>query len=208
LLGVRPFRLSRSSLVVKRVFDVVCASVGLLFAAPLMLAIAAAVKLDSRGPIFYRHTRVGRDGRQFKMIKFRSMVPEADALKAALAGLNETTGIFKMADDPRLTRVGRFLRRCSLDELPQLLNVLRGEMSLVGPRPLIVDEDAQVLGMDRRRLNLTPGMTGHWQILGSARIPLGEMVKIDYLYVAGWSLWADVKLLLRTIPYVLARRGQ
>jgi lipopolysaccharide/colanic/teichoic acid biosynthesis glycosyltransferase len=119
-----------------------------------------------------------------------------------------TEGLFEIGEDPRITRVGGFLRRTSLDEVPQLINVLRGEMSLVGPRPLIVDEDAQVQGLDRRRLNLTPGMTGHWQILGSARIPLSEMVKIDYLYVAGWSLWADIKLLLRTIPYVLARRGQ
>ncbi|MCW2990394.1 MAG: sugar transferase, partial [Solirubrobacterales bacterium] len=208
LLGVRPFRLSRSSLIVKRSFDVVCASIALLLAAPVMVVAAIAIKLDSRGPIFFRQTRVGREGATFGMIKFRTMVPDADALKAELAALNETQGIFKMADDPRITRAGRFLRRASIDEIPQLLNVLRGEMSLVGPRPLIADEDAQITGFDRRRLNLTPGMTGHWQILGSSRIPLGEMVKIDYLYVAGWSLWSDVKLLLRTIPYVLARRGQ
>jgi lipopolysaccharide/colanic/teichoic acid biosynthesis glycosyltransferase len=135
------------------------------------------------------------------------MVEGADALKPTLYALNEAEGLFKIADDPRVTRVGRWLRRFSLDELPQLVNVLRGEMSLVGPRPLVSDDDARITGLDRRRLHLTPGMTGHWQILGSARVPLPEMVKLDYLYVAGWSLWSDAKILLRTVPYVLARRG-
>ena len=116
-------------------------------------------------------------------------------------------GLFKIADDPRRTRVGRVIRRFSLDELPQLLNVLRGEMSLVGPRPLVGDEDEKIIGWDRRRLQLTPGMTGHWQILGSSRVPMAEMVKLDYLYVAGWSLWSDVKILLRTVAHVVAHRG-
>jgi lipopolysaccharide/colanic/teichoic acid biosynthesis glycosyltransferase len=137
------------------------------------------------------------------------MVTGADALKDELRARNEAGGgLFKIADDPRVTRVGRFLRKTSLDELPQLFNVVRGDMSLVGPRPLILDEDQRIKGWDRRRLSLTPGMTGHWQILGSARVPLHEMVKIDYLYVAGWSLWSDIKILLRTVPYMLARRGQ
>ena len=117
-------------------------------------------------------------------------------------------GLFKIGDDPRITRVGRFLRKTSLDELPQLINVWRGDMSLVGPRPLVLDEDARVAGFDRARLALTPGMTGHWQILGSARIPMDEMVTIDYLYVANWSLWSDVKIILRTIGTVMARRGR
>jgi lipopolysaccharide/colanic/teichoic acid biosynthesis glycosyltransferase len=141
------------------------------------------------------------------MFKMRTMVDGADALKPSLRTRNEAVGLFKIADDPRVTRVGRTLRRYSLDELPQLINVLRGEMSMVGPRPLVRDDDAQISGLDRRRLYLTPGMTGRWQILGSARVPLAEMIKLDYLYVTGWSLWSDVKILLRTIPYVFARKG-
>jgi exopolysaccharide biosynthesis polyprenyl glycosylphosphotransferase len=208
VLGLRRFGLSRSSRLVKRAFDL--AGAGLLVAAlalPMAL-IALAIKLDTRGPVLFRQTRVGRDGQRFRICKFRTMVPEAEALKAELRALNEAQGgLFKIARDPRVTRVGRVLRKTSLDELPQLLNVLAGSMSLVGPRPLVVDEDEQITGWDRRRLQLTPGMTGHWQILGSARVPLNEMVKIDYLYVATWSLWADVKLLLRTVPYMLSRRG-
>ena len=143
----------------------------------------------------------------FEVLKFRSMVPDAEDRKAELASRNEAQGLFKIGADPRVTRIGRELRRTSLDELPQLLNVLKGEMSLVGPRPLIVEEDRQIQGFYRRRLHLTPGMTGPWQVLGSARIPLQEMVSIDYLYVANWSLWGDVKILLRTVAHVLRRHG-
>jgi exopolysaccharide biosynthesis polyprenyl glycosylphosphotransferase len=208
LLGVRRFGLSRSATAVKRSFDFVGASLMVLALAPLLAIIAILIKLDSRGKILYHQTRVGRGGVQFEIWKFRTMVPEADIMKAELRGLNEADGgLFKITDDPRLTRVGRQLRRFSLDELPQLLNVLRGEMSLVGPRPLVTDEDLRITGLDRRRLQLTPGMTGHWQIMGSARVPLPEMIKLDYLYVAGWSLWSDMKILLRTVPYVISRRG-
>jgi exopolysaccharide biosynthesis polyprenyl glycosylphosphotransferase len=207
MLGVRRFGLTRSSRAVKRAFDLVGSSMVLVAVGPLLGAIALAVRLDSRGPILFRQTRVGRDGKRFEIFKFRTMVPDAERLKGNLVHLNETQGLFKIAEDPRMTRVGGFLRRTALDELPQLLNVWRGEMSLVGPRPLVVDEDAKIEGLDRSRLHLTPGMTGHWQILGSARVPLNEMVGIDYLYVANWSLWTDVKILLRTIPYVFARRG-
>jgi exopolysaccharide biosynthesis polyprenyl glycosylphosphotransferase len=208
VMGVRRFDLTRSSAVVKRAFDLLGASLGLLATAPLTIAIAIAVKLDSRGPVFFRQLRVGQHGERFQMLKFRTMVPEAEALKDSLRHRNEARdGLFKIADDPRVTRVGRFLRKSALDELPQLINILRGEMSLVGPRPLVVEEDQRVEGWHRRRLELMPGMTGHWQILGPARVPLGEMVAIDYLYVANWSLWTDVKILLRTVPHVIGRRG-
>ena len=120
---------------------------------------------------------------------------------------SEAVGLFKISDDPRITRIGHFLRRTSLDELPQLWNVLRGDMSLVGPRPLVLDEDEKIVGWFRHRLHLQPGITGHWQVLGSARISLDDMIRIDYLYVANWSLWGDIKLLLQTVPYVVARKG-
>ncbi len=167
------------------------------------------IKLDSRGPVFFRQRRIGGRGDLFLMLKFRSMVKDADAIKGELRDRNEVDGgLFKITNDPRITRVGRFLRRTSLDELPQLLNVLGGSMSLVGPRPLVQDEDALIEGWQRRRLAVKPGMTGMWQIFGSSRIPMNEMVKIDYLYGANWSVWLDLKILLRTVPYVLRRRGR
>lgn len=202
MLGIRPFGLSRSSRALKRLFDLAASTVGLLAVAPILAVLALAVRLDSRGPILFRQVRVGRDGRHFHIYKFRSMVADAERQKEGLRALSEVGDeMFKLKSDPRITRVGAFLRRTSLDEMPQLLNVLRGEMSLVGPRPLVTDEDAQVHGLDRSRLHLTPGMTGPWQVLG-ARVPMQEMVAIDYLYVASWSLWADVKLLLRTVRHV------
>jgi len=176
--------------------------------APLFLVIALAIKLEDRGPVFFRQKRVGRHGKHFDLLKFRTMVPNAEALKDSLRDRNEAqAGLFKIADDPRVTRVGKLLRKSALDELPQLLNIIRGEMSLVGPRPLVIDEDRHVEGWYRRRLELMPGMTGPWQILGPARVPLNEMGAMDYLYVANWSLWGDVKILLRTVPHVLGRRG-
>ena len=208
LLGVRHYGVSKSSALLKRLMDVVGATVALVLLAPLLLMLAGAVKLDSRGPVFFRQRRIGRKGEVFSMLKFRSMVRNAEDIKQVLRDQNEVEGgLFKIADDPRITRVGRFLRKTSLDELPQLFNVLGGSMSLVGPRPLVVDEDALIEGWERRRLAVKPGMTGMWQIFGSSRIPMPEMVKIDYLYGANWSLWLDLKILLRTIPYVLRRRG-
>jgi exopolysaccharide biosynthesis polyprenyl glycosylphosphotransferase len=209
LLGVRQYGVSKSSQGLKRLMDLVGAGVSLVMLAPLLTMLAIAVKLDSRGPVFFRQRRIGRHGDQFSMLKFRSMVPHAESIKDELRDRNEVQGgLFKIADDPRVTRVGRLLRRTSLDELPQLFNVLVGSMSLVGPRPLVLDEDALIEGWERRRLAVKPGMTGLWQIFGSSRIPMQEMVKIDYLYGANWSVWLDLKILLRTVPYVLRRRGQ
>jgi exopolysaccharide biosynthesis polyprenyl glycosylphosphotransferase len=203
VLGVRPFGLTRSSRLLKRAFDLAVTSIGAIFVGPLIAAIAIAIRLDSKGPVFFRQVRIGRDGEPFRMLKFRSMVANAEQQKDQLLALNEVgEGMFKISHDPRVTRVGRFLRRTSLDELPQLINVLRGEMSLVGPRPLVVDEDALVLGLDRSRLHLTPGMTGPWQVLGS-RVPMQEMVGLDYLYVANWSLWRDLKILMHTVRHVV-----
>ena len=208
MLGVRRFGLTRSSHLIKRTFDLVGSLVILTAVAPVMAALAAAIRLDSPGPVFFSQTRVGRDGRHFKILKFRSMVPDAEQRKETLRQLNEAgDGLFKIAEDPRITRVGRLLRKTSLDELPQLFNVVKGEMSLVGPRPLVVDEDALVMGLDRSRLYLTPGMTGPWQVLGSTRVPMNEMVLMDYQYVASWTLWSDVKLLLRTVTHVFGRGG-
>jgi exopolysaccharide biosynthesis polyprenyl glycosylphosphotransferase len=209
LMGVQRFGLTRSSQLLKRMFDLVGASVVLVLAAPLMALLAIAVKLDSHGPTLFRQTRVGRNGEPFEMLKFRSMIDGADALKDSLREHNEAAdGLFKIDADPRITRVGRLLRRTGLDELPQAFNVLAGDMSLVGPRPLVLDEDLRVTGFDRHRLHLTPGITGRWQTLGAARVPLEEMVKIDYLYIANWSPWTDVKIMIETVGYLARRRGQ
>jgi len=208
VMGVRRFDLTRSSARFKRAFDMIGASLGLLAVSPILIVVAIAIKLDSRGPVFFRQQRVGRHGKRFQMLKFRTMVPDAEAMKDSLRHRNEAMeGLFKIAEDPRVTRVGRLLRRSALDELPQLWNIVRGEMSLVGPRPLVIEEDQRIEGWHRRRLELMPGMTGPWQILGPARVPLREMVAIDYLYVANWSPWSDIKILLRTVPHVVGRRG-
>jgi lipopolysaccharide/colanic/teichoic acid biosynthesis glycosyltransferase len=170
-----------------------------------------AILLDSHGPVFFRQLRVGVRGRPFRIWKFRSMRADAEALKAEVAGLNmhrngDGPQMFKIPDDPRVTRVGGFLRRWSLDELPQLINVLAGEMSLVGPRPLILDEDEQVHDWARKRVDLKPGITGLWQAKGRSEIAFDEMVRLDYLYVTSWSPMTDIKLALRTIPALFRER--
>jgi exopolysaccharide biosynthesis polyprenyl glycosylphosphotransferase len=208
LLGIPRFGLSRSSAALKRSLDILGAMVGLVFLSPLFAVITVLIKLDSPGPIFFRQLRMGRDGNAFSIVKFRTMVDGAEAMKAGLRDRNEADGLFKIGDDPRISRVGRWLRRTSADELPQLLNVLRAQMSLVGPRPLILDEDELITGLDRRRLMITPGMTGPWQVLGSRRIPLHEMLKLDYLYIANWSLWNDIKILVRTLGVVVTAAGR
>jgi exopolysaccharide biosynthesis polyprenyl glycosylphosphotransferase len=209
LLGVRSFEMSRSSRLLKRSFDLAVSTLALVPLLPLLVAVAIAIRLDSAGPVLFRQRRIGHDGKPFEMLKFRSMVVGAHARREDLRDLNEAAeGLFKIGDDPRLTRVGRRIRRWSVDELPQLINVLRGEMSLVGPRPLVPEEDSMIEGLYRRRLDLAPGITGYWQALGSSRIPLFEMVRLDYLYVANWSLWNDVRILFRTVPYVFGAQGR
>jgi exopolysaccharide biosynthesis polyprenyl glycosylphosphotransferase len=210
LVGLAPMRLSRSSRLLKRSFDIVGASLGLFFLAPLFLVTAVAIRLDSRGPVLYRHDRRGRGGSTFRMAKFRTMHVGAEDERASMRHLNEVDGpLFKVKNgsDPRVTRVGEFLRKTSIDELPQLWNVLRGEMSLVGPRPFVVYEADQITGWASRRLDMTPGITGLWQMLGRNDIPFEEMVRLDYLYVTNWSLWWDLKILFQTIPVVFSGRG-
>ena len=208
LLGVRSTHLSSSSAILKRAFDLVGATLMLIATAPVMAIVAIAIRLQSPGSVLFSQSRVGRAGKPFRILKFRTMVHGADELKDGLRNLNEADGLFKIDDDPRITPIGHVLRRSSLDELPQLFNVLLGQMSLVGPRPLVADEDGRILGVRRGRLRLTPGITGQWQIAGSSRIPLEDMIKLDHLYVSNWTIWGDVKILLRTVPYILARRGQ
>lgn len=209
LLGLRGVRRTKSTLWLKRGLDITVASFALVLAAPVLALSMVAIKLTSPGPVLFVQRRIGRGEREFKMLKLRTMVVGAERQKSELLHLNEMVGgtMFKLADDPRVTRVGRLLRRTSIDELPQLINVLRGEMSVVGPRPLVRDESDHVIGWHRARLDLMPGLTGPWQVLGRNAIPFEEMVKLDYLYVAEWSLWNDIKLLLRTLPVVIGRHG-
>jgi exopolysaccharide biosynthesis polyprenyl glycosylphosphotransferase len=210
VVSLPQMRFSRSVRLVKRSFDIVASGVGLLVLSPLLAATAIAIKVDSRGPVFFRQKRHGRGGTEFSIVKFRTMVADAESQRFALAHLNEMDGggpLFKIKDDPRITRVGGTLRRLSIDELPQLWNVLKGEMSLVGPRPFVVHESERITGWAGRRLETTPGITGLWQVLGRNDIPFEEMVKLDYVYVTNWSLWWDIKILCQTIPVVLAKRG-
>jgi exopolysaccharide biosynthesis polyprenyl glycosylphosphotransferase len=210
VVSLPPMRLSRSVRTIKRAFDILASGLGLLVLSPVLAACALAIRLDGPGPVLFRQPRHGRGGSTFHILKFRTMVDGAEAQRMAMAALNEMEGagpLFKMREDPRITRVGARLRKWSLDELPQLINVLRGEMSLVGPRPFVIHESEQITGWAGRRLDTTPGITGLWQVLGRNDIPFEEMVKLDYVYVTNWSLWWDIKILLRTIPTVLGRKG-
>jgi exopolysaccharide biosynthesis polyprenyl glycosylphosphotransferase len=212
LIGLPPLRLSRSSIVMKRAMDLVFSVAGLIVLSPFLLATAVWIKLDSNGPIFFRQLRMGSGDVTFQIFKFRTMEADADARKVELAELNKHNGnggdprMFKIPHDPRVTRAGRFLRKYSIDELPQLLNVVRGEMSLVGPRPLILEEDQHVVDWRRQRLSLKPGITGLWQVHGRDDIPFEEMVQLDYVYVTTWSLLNDLKLILRTLPALVRAR--
>lgn len=207
VLGINPSVLSRSSRIAKRALDLVGVAIMAISAAPLVIAMAIAVKLDSPGPVFFRQERIGKGGQRFRLLKMRTMVLDAEARRDELLAHSKDPGWLHLEHDPRITRVGRVLRLTSLDELPQLWNVVKGDMSLVGPRPLIAAEDSMVDGWARGRLDLTPGITGLWQVLGRTSIPFEEMVKLDYLYVTNWSLWGDVRLILRTLPAVLKRDG-
>jgi exopolysaccharide biosynthesis polyprenyl glycosylphosphotransferase len=207
LLGLNPLVLAPTSRAMKRTLDVVGSGLGLLLLAPLLAVAALAVRLDTPGPALFRQRRIGREGRPFTLLKFRTMVVDAEASTEELRVGSGDPDWLKIEHDPRVTRVGRILRRASIDELPQLWNVIRGEMSLVGPRPLIGSEDSLVSGWERTRLALLPGVTGMWQVLGRTDIPFREMLKLDCLYVTNWSLWLDIKLIARTVPAVLARRG-
>ncbi len=202
LMSIDPPAFSRFSAAIKRTFDIIGASCGLLALSPLLIAIAIAIKLDSRGPVLFSQERSGWRGRPFRLYKFRSMQQGSSVL------VREDGAIVKSRDDVRVTRVGRLIRRFSLDEAPQLLNVLKGDMSLVGPRPLVMAE-YRALNSDwhTRRADLRPGLTGPWQVAGRSNISFQEMVQFDYQYVAGWSLARDVELVLATVPAVLSGRG-
>jgi exopolysaccharide biosynthesis polyprenyl glycosylphosphotransferase len=194
--------------VAKRISDLGLAILGLAVLAPLFLAVALAIRLDSPGPTFYRQVRVGKDGRRFRMIKFRSMQRDADGLVVTLLERNEVTGpMFKIRRDPRVTRVGRFLRKYSLDELPQLINVVLGDMSLVGPRPPTASEVEKYEDWQLGRLRAVPGITGLWQVSGRTEVPFHDMVRLDLHYIRNWSFALDVEILLRTVPAVLTTKG-
>jgi exopolysaccharide biosynthesis polyprenyl glycosylphosphotransferase len=192
----------------KRVFDVVGSLGVILLISPVLLATAIAIKLHDGGPVVFRQTRIGRDGRPFSCLKFRSMVTDAEALRADLDVNHERSSVlFKMVNDPRVTRPGKLIRRLSIDELPQLWNVLRGQMSLVGPRPPLPHEAARYGSDMRRRLRVRPGMTGLWQVSGRSDLSWDETVRLDLFYVDNWSMVQDLNILMRTVSAVLGSRG-
>lgn len=198
----------RLQVAAKRGLDVMVSALALLILLAPMLLIGLAINLDSRGPVIYRQRRVGKDGRPFTMYKFRSMVADADDLMPALAEQNENTlPIFKIRDDPRKTRVGHVLRRLSLDELPQVVNVLKGDLSLVGPRPPLEREIAAYRPAHWQRLSVPQGMTGLWQVSGRSLLNFDEMLELDLEYIESWTLWRDLVLLAKTVPAVLSGRG-
>jgi exopolysaccharide biosynthesis polyprenyl glycosylphosphotransferase len=208
LFELRPPAFAGSDWVVKRTFDVVVSVLVVLFGLPLWLAVAAAIKLGSRGPVLYRDRRIGLNEQPFMMLKFRTMYADAADRQGQLESANEAEGaLFKIRDDPRVTPVGRFLRRLSLDEIPQVLNVLRGEMSLVGPRPLPVRDYERLEAWHRKRYLVLPGMTGLWQIAGRADLSFDDLVRLDFYYLENWSIWLDISILARTLPAVVGARG-
>lgn len=208
LIGMRESSIQGVNLFLKRAMDLCVSAMVLVGASPVLLVVAAAIKLDSPGPVLFTQERLGRDGKPFKIYKFRSMKAEAEKEVAELVDLNEASGpLFKIRSDPRLTRVGRWLRRISLDEVPQLINVLKGEMALVGPRPPLASEVEVYQDWHKKRLEVAPGVTGLWQVSGRSELPFDEMVMLDIYYIENWSPGLDAKILLRTLPAVLSGRG-
>jgi exopolysaccharide biosynthesis polyprenyl glycosylphosphotransferase len=208
LLGMRQTAISGMNIIIKRVVDFSLALISLIFLSPLMALIALAIKMDSAGPAIFSQERLGRNMKPFRVYKFRSMVVDAEAQKPALEAFNEAEGpLFKIKDDPRRTRVGRVLRKFSLDELPQFYNVLKGDMSLVGPRPNLPAEVADYKEWHKRRLEVMPGLTGLWAIHGRSELPFDEVVLLDLYYIENWSLLLDIKIMLQTIPRVLLGHG-
>jgi len=208
LFRVRPLVFEGFDYAIKRVFDLVLATVVLIVSAPMLLAIALAVKLSSHGPVLYRSVRPGIASERFNCLKFRTMREGADQAQDELEQFNELSGaLFKIRDDPRITGVGRFLRRFSLDELPQLVNVLRGEMSLVGPRPLPLRDYERLADWHKKRYLVLPGITGLWQVSGRSNLDFDDLVRLDFLYLEQWSMVLDLSILLKTVPAVLTRRG-
>ncbi len=208
LFTLRPPVFEGIDYALKRTFDLVLSTAGLILLTPILLAIAAAIKLSSRGPAIYRSVRPGMGGKPFHCFKFRTMREHSDQIQDDLEPLNEKSGaLFKIREDPRLTKIGRFLRRFSLDELPQLANVLRGEMSLVGPRPLPMRDFERLEEWHKKRYLVLPGITGLWQVSGRAELDFDDLVRLDFLYLEQWSMFLDLSILLKTIPAVLSRRG-
>ena len=208
LFELRPPILAGTDWALKRTFDVAAAAATVVVGLPVWLVIAALIKTTSRGPVLYADPRIGLGEHEFRMLKFRTMVAGAAGEQGRLESANEASGaLFKIREDPRVTRVGRALRRFSLDEVPNVLNVLRGEMSLVGPRPLPIRDYARLEPWHRRRSNVLPGMTGLWQIAGRSNLPFDDLVRLDFYYLENWSLWLDVTILAKTMPAVFARRG-
>ncbi|HEX3981634.1 MAG TPA: sugar transferase [Acidimicrobiales bacterium] len=208
MVDIAPASLSAGARFLKRSFDVVVSSLILVAASPALVVVAAVIKATSDGPVFFRQVRMGRDEKPFSMMKFRTMCHDAESRRHELDHLNEMDGpLFKVRDDPRVTRVGRLLRRTSLDEFPQLINVWKGDMSLVGPRPFVVAEALEIEGWARKRFEARPGMTGLWQVSGRNELSHLELCRLDYLYVASWSFWWDVQILWQTPATVLMGRG-
>lgn len=208
LFELRPPILAGTDFALKRSFDLVMAGLIVLVGLPVWLVIAGLVKATSRGPVFYADERVGLGERHFRMLKFRTMIADAEHAQSALESSNEASGaLFKIRADPRVTGVGGLLRRFSLDEVPNLINVLRGEMSLVGPRPLPTRDHGRLADWHRRRSNVLPGMTGLWQIAGRSDLSFDDLVRLDFYYLEKWSLWLDITILVKTLPAVVARRG-